>query len=336
MSYQYKHAVLGGTFDHLHAGHKRILDFAFHIAAQVTIGIVENPIEEKPYQATVESNQMRREAINSYITQNKLSKRAHIVTINDIYGPAADDPNFDVIVTTKETKPNAQKVNTKRLTNNLPLLAIETVPFLKSLDNQILRARRIRKGEVSRHGVSYVELLTKQRQLDLPPRMRELLRKPLGIIISGEERFAKLTAEKAAKIIQRKKPYMVICVGDIVSKTLSLAQLAIQVKVIDYYTKRKQITTIRTLPKDLVANPPGMIKLDAIKALRMAIIKGQTSTSTQVVRIKGEEDLLALPAVLLAPLGSMIIYGQVNLGIILVPVTEEKKDMVAGIIKQFE
>jgi len=44
-----------------------------------------------------------------------------------------------------------------------------------------------------------------------------------------------------------------------------------------------------------------------------------------LVHIKGEEDLLTLPAVLFAPLDSVVCYGQPGKGMVLVKVTEEKK-----------
>jgi uncharacterized protein (UPF0218 family) len=49
--------------------------------------------------------------------------------------------------------------------------------------------------------------------------------------------------------------------------------------------------------------------------------------SDQNVRIfvKGEEDLAALPAMMMAPVGSVIMYGQPDKGVILVRVTESKK-----------
>jgi uncharacterized protein (UPF0218 family) len=47
------------------------------------------------------------------------------------------------------------------------------------------------------------------------------------------------------------------------------------------------------------------------------------------VRVKiivdGEEDLATLPAILYAPLGSVVVYGQPNEGSVLVKVTPEKK-----------
>ena len=54
------------------------------------------------------------------------------------------------------------------------------------------------------------------------------------------------------------------------------------------------------------------------------------------IKIQGEEDLLALPAILLAPLGSVVIYGQKDLGVVVVEVTEEKKEEVKKIINLFQ
>jgi len=51
--------------------------------------------------------------------------------------------------------------------------------------------------------------------------------------------------------------------------------------------------------------------------------------------IKGEEDLLTLPAILLAPLGAIVIYGQKDVGAVVVEVTEEIKQKISNIINQF-
>jgi uncharacterized protein (UPF0218 family) len=39
---------------------------------------------------------------------------------------------------------------------------------------------------------------------------------------------------------------------------------------------------------------------------------------------------------LLAPLNSIVLYGQSNLGVIIVQITEELKNKVEGILRQFE
>jgi uncharacterized protein (UPF0218 family) len=55
----------------------------------------------------------------------------------------------------------------------------------------------------------------------------------------------------------------------------------------------------------------------------------------QTIVVAGEEDLLALPAILLAPLGAIVLYGQWDRGAILVKVNEEKKKEVLGIVEKF-
>jgi len=334
----YKHAVVGGTFDHFHAGHKRILDFAFHNAENVTIGLTTGPLSEKEFQKSVEPYHIREEYLKSYLEENKFEKRGSIEVINDIYGPASDGSQFDSIVITRETKPNAQQINEKRVKSGLPALKILSVPFLKGKDQKIIRSTRIRAGLIDRFGENYLQYFMQSKQLNLPPRLRELLRKPLGVIIEGDNRFVSFSAQKAAAWIKRKDPMMVIAVGDIISSSLIAAKFKPDIKIIDYRSRRQSISTRKPLPKGQTFNPAGTIRKESVKKLMKALDtqSGSKKSKTSTIVINGEEDLLTLPAILIAPLGSVVAYGQHDLGIILVLVTEEIKDKVRGIIKQFE
>jgi len=50
--------------------------------------------------------------------------------------------------------------------------------------------------------------------------------------------------------------------------------------------------------------------------------------------VEGEEDLATLPAILYAPMGSAVVYGQPNEGSVLVDVTAEKKLHIEELIKR--
>jgi len=78
-----------------------------------------------------------------------------------------------------------------------------------------------------------------------------------------------------------------------------------------------------------VKNPQGTITEEAIAAIREAL------ESDEPVRIivDGEEDLLALIAVLYAPEKSLVVYGQPYEGIVVVEVTSEKKNEAVEILK---
>ena len=52
--------------------------------------------------------------------------------------------------------------------------------------------------------------------------------------------------------------------------------------------------------------------------------------------VDGEEDLLALFAVVSAPVGSMVMYGQPREGIVVVSVNARTKNMVQNIIHRME
>ena len=334
---QYKNAVLGGTFDHLHAGHKRILDFAFHIADHVHIGVTSDDfVKDKNLANLIEPYSTRIESVKQYILENKLESRSSFEVLSDIHGSAAESDSIDLIVATGETKANAVEINKRRKSLGKKELKIVTVPFLKGTDGKIIRSTLIRQGKINRSGYTFASQFQKSTERVLPPRMRELMRKPLGMIIEGELRFANLTAQKAVKKINRLEPTMVIAVGDVISDSLKKAGLTPDISIVDYRTRRMKISPGRKKEVYDVTNPAGLIRSVAVRKIKKQIEKLILKKKAVKIVIKGEEDLLVLPAALLAPLGSIVVYGQADFGIILVKVNESIKEKIYGLIKQFD
>jgi uncharacterized protein (UPF0218 family) len=54
------------------------------------------------------------------------------------------------------------------------------------------------------------------------------------------------------------------------------------------------------------------------------------------VVVDGEEDLLVLVAVLYAPVGGLVVYGQPGEGVVVVRVTDAKRAEALGILKGME
>jgi hypothetical protein len=81
-----------------------------------------------------------------------------------------------------------------------------------------------------------------------------------------------------------------------------------------------------------VKNPPGTITEEALKAIQEAL----KSNSRVKMVVDGEEDLLALIAVLYAPENSFVVYGQPYEGVVVVKATRNKKAEVAEILKAME
>jgi len=69
------------------------------------------------------------------------------------------------------------------------------------------------------------------------------------------------------------------------------------------------------------SNPAGVITLDAVRAIDRALAGEKPAR----VLIDGEEDLLAIPAIEAAPLGSSLFYGQPGEGMVMVKVDDRAK-----------
>ncbi|MDA4123701.1 MAG: GTP-dependent dephospho-CoA kinase family protein [Thaumarchaeota archaeon] len=79
----------------------------------------------------------------------------------------------------------------------------------------------------------------------------------------------------------------------------------------------------------MAKNPAGSITADGIRAVRGAL-RGKKPVR---VLVDGEEDLLAIPSVEAAPTGSIVIYGQPGLGVVVVEVDERAKASVTRTLR---
>jgi uncharacterized protein (UPF0218 family) len=77
-----------------------------------------------------------------------------------------------------------------------------------------------------------------------------------------------------------------------------------------------------------VENPRGTITEEAAAAVRKAL---EGAEEVHLV-VDGEEDLLTLVAVLHAPVGAFVVYGQPREGVVVVRVTSEKKAEAAAFL----
>jgi hypothetical protein len=74
-----------------------------------------------------------------------------------------------------------------------------------------------------------------------------------------------------------------------------------------------------------------MIEAQAREAVKRGILGG-----SDLIEVDGEEDLLAIVAVQTSPIGSLVVYGQPNVGIVLVRVSETKKAETQAILDQMD
>ncbi len=327
---KYQHIVLGGSFDHLHRGHRSLLKTAFAHGDRVTIGLVtDKALEQKVHRNQMQSYSTRQRALRAEINRWRGTAPCFIMPINDIYGPSIIDESMDAIIATASTLHNVQKVNSERRKRGLSVLKIVMVPEVPAEDGGSLSSTRIRNGEIDREGYLYFSRF--RQSLRLPDNDRARLRKPFGKIFSGSESKRAIAAKKTSEFITDRLIPITIGIGDVVTASLTAVGSSPTISIVDFKNKRR---SIGVLPRVDGINPPGTISAEAVAALYRAIQGREEGKMT--IMIDGEEDLLVLPAILLAPLNTLVLYGQMDIGIVAVEVTERKKIQVQRILERFE
>jgi GTP-dependent dephospho-CoA kinase len=145
-----------------------------------------------------------------------------------------------------------------------------------------------------------------------------LLKDPFGILIHDKN----VTEQKIKGIV--KDTTKVISVGDSTTDRLISFDIIPDISVIDGIERRlkrshslhSRITTVKELHCN---NPAGSISKEALFVLCQAF----TMPSPVKVIVDGEEDLLALPIITIAPEKAVVLYGQPLEGMVVVNVTRE-------------
>jgi len=166
----------------------------------------------------------------------------------------------------------------------------------------------------------------------LTDKARRILKKPLGMLIQGDPDEV---AKKIIKVIDKMKPIKIVTVGDYVTYNCIKHGIRPDVAIINGKTKRKEysIDLDRFFDKkEHVKNPPGTITWESYKSIKESLLKD----GKVLIKVEGEEDLLGIPAITLAPYGSLIIYGQPDEGAVVVTVSKEEKNKILNIVRLME
>ena len=200
-------------------------------------------------------------------------------------------------------------------------------------DGKLISSERIRTGEIDREGKKFEIRNSKleNKEIIMPESIRPILQRPLGKVYK--------TTKQLLQAFKLSNHPLLIAVGDIIVDSLLKEKIDPDIKIIDFRSRREPInlkSKIQMTNQIQNQNKPGTINLKTSqiiqKKIKMAIYKKEKSWLV----VEGEEDLLTLPAILFAPLNSLVLYGHWQYGIIAVEVDEKIKNEVRKIIERFE
>ncbi len=123
----YPVVALGGTFDHLHVGHKILLTMASLLAdREIIVGVTDDAmLTKKSNAALLEPIEERIATVNAFISLVRLPFTPlvqRVVKLEDVAGPAATEANLQALVVTDETLSGADFIDGKRKENALASL----------------------------------------------------------------------------------------------------------------------------------------------------------------------------------------------------------------------
>jgi pantetheine-phosphate adenylyltransferase len=324
------HVFVAGTFDHLHRGHEKLLREAVRAGKKVTVGLTSNAFvaAHKPGYAGA-SYEKRHESVATWLAQKGYAHKATIIAIDDPYEPAASDPSLDALVVTAQNRPRGMEINAKRSSRGLSSLVLLEVPIVAAQDTRDISSTRIRNGEIDKKG-----------NLVLPDSLRPELQQPLGRILTNKEQIKDALARNAGVLF--------ITCGDVATKTLLNVGVVPTLAIVDWrverkpYIKNKKEIVAAYPAKKRIVSGPGYIARAAVDA----ISAWGGAPMPLLLEIDGEEDLLTIPALASAPVGSVLYYGQPagelwacgpihGGGLVEVVVTPQKKKEAEALLTRF-
>ncbi|EFP89882.1 uncharacterized protein PGTG_15838 [Puccinia graminis f. sp. tritici CRL 75-36-700-3] len=169
--------ALGGTFDHLHSGHKILLTMAAWLTThRLIVGITgqslvssilpflpniynkeraplfplrlthDELLKNKKHASQLEPIEVRQEAVRGFVERVGPSDlRTETPRLQDVYGPTATDPTIDGLLVSQETLPGAKAIDAIRSQNGLKSLRTYVIDLISNqltlvpLDQQNLK-----------------------------------------------------------------------------------------------------------------------------------------------------------------------------------------------------
>ncbi len=304
--------LLGGTFDRLHHGHRALILGTASECDHLQIHVTSDLIATKK-DTSIQKLDIRLRQLEEMLNHESIDASLHV--LHDNFGPAISLEECSVIGCTEETFSSCEQINRIRVKNNLPELRIVKIDHVLDDNGVILSSSRIRSGIVDQSGRYWLNDSETYLEYSMPETLDEELKQAMGTLFPGPHDNPSIAVNLALETLSSQDK--IIAVGDVTVFSLQLAKRDVWISVIDGMTHRQKWDKFEeiNMKGQLVINaknPPSKLTSSVFKACSQAISQSENVT----IFVDGEEDLVPIPLILMAPLGTILLYGQPNEGLV--------------------
>jgi cytidyltransferase-like protein len=144
---------MGGTFDVLHRGHRKLLRQAFDVGRKVLIGLSSDDFVRKLHKPhKVDTYAKRKRELERILSRWELLARAEIVPLDDRFGPTVRSPKVQALVVSRRTIKTGYLINRIRRNRGLMPLTLVSIDLILADDKRPISSTRIRRGRIDREG----------------------------------------------------------------------------------------------------------------------------------------------------------------------------------------
>lgn len=305
-------------FDRLHVGHHVLLDRLSEMPGPTAV-VADGEVVSEGLELVelVQPVDIREQRLRAYLRCNHLDTTIEVLVVSRFNDFLLEPQPLDILMF---EGPCCAEIEARVLELRRSSGIEDRFTLMKPVrasDGDKLSSARVRKGELDREGNVLRGTSERARRLELGG--REILKAPKGDLYHTNDGPPE---QRVAARLSKERPPHVIAVGDVTCSTVTRAGYQPDVCVVDGSTKRGEFKLdIKADKSYVVFNPAATIYPESWSAIDTALHDKRKS----IIYVEGEEDLLGFPAVLLAPKGSVMLYGQPDAGIVYVRVNKENK-----------
>ena len=333
--------LIGGTFDRFHSGHMSLIETGLSCCEEIQVWITSDDIAQSK-DVRIKKWEERKSDLERATFAH--SSRISIHFLSDDFGPALETREATAIICSNDTMQNCLEINTQRKESGLDPLEIILAESTLSWNGKVISSSQIRAGLMDRKGNSWIPDNISSSDTRLTPRVESKLKQPFGQLIEGPEDDTSIAINEALSHISKNPDFngLLIAVGDVTVLGFQTAGRPADIAFIDGRTKRSHWASSDQINKNLFDNiiecnsPAGSLTISLLDACKTSVSLWKENGGSSLIIVSGEEDLAPLLLHPLAPIGSVVVYGQPGRGVVVRWCDEDSKNRCRDLLSDFE